>query len=67
MMEQPNKTICPYCRTINFVNRQLLYVDDYGMSVYICQLCKKAFTDISIKRTQESEEEKEQVTNLNYE
>lgn len=65
-MEQPTKTICPYCRTINLVNRQLLYVDDYGMSVYICQLCKKSFTDLSI-RIQETKEEKEQVTNFNCE
>lgn len=58
------KTFCPYCGTANLVNKQLLYVDEFGTHVFLCHLCKHEFSDISI-REQEQETEKTYTNVLN--
>ena len=48
-MDIKDRTICPYCNTTNLVGTQLDYIDEYGVPVFVCQLCKKTFTDLSMR------------------
>ena len=42
-------TNCPYCGTANLINRQLLYVDKFGVPTFQCKICGSWFTDFSLK------------------
>lgn len=47
-------TYCPYCGTANLVKNQLRYIDEYGTHVFLCQMCKHVFSDLSIEQEQET-------------
>lgn len=55
-----NKTTCPYCYTINLISKQMKYVDEFGIPTFQCLMCKKVFTDISLR--EEINTEKLQTT-----
>lgn len=52
-----DRTYCPYCGTTNLVKNQLLYVDEFGWQIFQCQMCKRMFTDLSMKEEITSKQE----------
>lgn len=56
-MSNATRTYCPYCGTTNLVKNQLRYVDEFGWPIFQCQMCKRMFTDLSMKEEITSKQE----------
>lgn len=50
------RTFCPYCGTANLVDKQLCYSEN-GIATIQCHLCKRVFTDLSIRTESEQIED----------
>jgi len=61
-MSDTTKTYCPYCGTTNLVKNQLRYVDEFGTPTFQCQMCKRVFTDLSMKEEITKEKQELQTT-----
>lgn len=56
-MSNATRTYCPYCGTTNLVKNQLRYVDEFCWPIFQCQMCKRMFTDLSMKEEITSKQE----------